>query len=151
MPYDLKQRGRKPIPYIKVSCPRVPPPCAPAMRRSESWRDWPALKFLTRRRSLPYTSSEKRSALATSWGSNHFHLLLRSRPDDMFSVEQLSSTVSEAGTNVTSDKRLRQSFYNRVDYVTNRIADELEIRRGKQFPYQCFGLLLLMTTPATSG
>ena len=109
------------------------------------------LRFLTRRKSLPYTSSEKRSALATSWGSNHFHLLLRSRPDDMFSVEQLSSTVSEAGTNVTSDKRLRQSFYNRVDYETNRIADELEIRRGKQFPYQCFGLLLLMTTPATSG
>ena len=48
----------------------------------------------------------------------------------MFSVEQLSSTVSEAGTNVTSDKRLRQSFYNRVDYVIDRIADELEIRHG---------------------
>ena len=109
------------------------------------------LRFLTRRKSLPYTSSEKRSALATSWGSNHFHLLLRSRPDDVFSVEQLSSTVSEAGTNFTSDKRLRQSFYNRVDYVTNRIADGLEIRRGKQFPYQCFGLLLLITAPATSG
>ena len=39
------------------------------MRRSESWRDWLVLKFLTRRRSLPYISSEKRSALATLWGS----------------------------------------------------------------------------------
>ena len=35
------------------------------MRRSESWRDWLVLKFSTRLRSLPYTSSEKRSALAT--------------------------------------------------------------------------------------
>jgi hypothetical protein len=50
----------------------------------------------------------------------------------------LSSTVSEAGTNFTSDERLRQSFYNRVDYVADRIADESEIRRGKQFPYQYF-------------
>jgi hypothetical protein len=69
---------------------------------------------------------------------------------DVFSVEQLSSTVSEAGTNFTSDKRLGQSFYNdkrlgqsfyndkrlgqsfynRVDYVADRIADESEIRRG---------------------
>jgi len=46
------------------------------------------------------------------------------------SVEQLSSTVSEAGTNFTSDKRLGKSFYNRVDYVADRIADESEIRRG---------------------
>jgi len=30
---------------------------------------------------------------------------------EVFSVEQLSSTVSEAGTNFTSDKRLRKSFY----------------------------------------
>jgi hypothetical protein len=49
---------------------------------------------------------------------------------NVFSVEQLSSTVSEAGTNFNSDKRLGQSFYNRVDYVANRIADESEIRRG---------------------
>jgi hypothetical protein len=62
-------------------------------------------------------------------------LLLR---HDVFSVEQLSSTVSEAGINFTSDKRLGQSFYNRVDYVADRIADESEIRRGKQFPYQYF-------------
>ena len=47
-----------------------------------------------------------------------------------FSVEQLSSTVSEAGRNFTSDKRLGQSFYNRVDYVADKIADESEIRRG---------------------
>jgi hypothetical protein len=33
---------------------------------------------------------------------------------DLFSVEQLSSTVPEAGTNFTSDKRLGQSFYNDV-------------------------------------
>ena len=52
----------------------------------------------------------------------------------VFIVEQLSSTVSEAGANFTSDKRLGQSFYNRVDYV----ADESEIRRGKQFPYRYF-------------
>ncbi len=38
------------------------------MLRSESWRDWLVLKFLTRRKSLPYTSLEKRSAHATSWG-----------------------------------------------------------------------------------
>ena len=36
------------------------------MRRSESWRDWLVLKFSTQRRSLPYTSSEKRSALTNS-------------------------------------------------------------------------------------
>ena len=34
------------------------------MRRSKSWRDWLVLKFLSRRKSLPYTSSEKWSALA---------------------------------------------------------------------------------------
>ena len=60
----------------------------------------------------------------------------------VFIVEQLSSTVSEAGTNVTSDKRLGQSFYNRVDYVADRIVDESEIRRGKQFPYQYFAAYL---------
>ncbi len=58
------------------------------------------------------------------------------------SVEQLSSTVSEAGTNVTSDKRLGQSFYNRIDYVADRIADESEIRSGKEFPYQYFASYL---------
>ena len=42
------------------------------MRRSESWRDWLVLKFLTRRRSLPYISYEKRSAPATSWVSMNF-------------------------------------------------------------------------------
>ena len=61
---------------------------------------------------------------------------------DVFSVEQLSSTVSEAGTNFTSDKRLGQSFYNMVDYVADQIADESEIRRGKQFPYQYFAAYL---------
>jgi 60 kDa SS-A/Ro ribonucleoprotein len=61
---------------------------------------------------------------------------------DVFSVEQLSSTVSEAGTNFTSDKRLGQSFYNMVDYVADRIADESEIRSGKQFPYQYFAAYL---------
>jgi hypothetical protein len=45
---------------------------------------------------------------------------------EVFSVEQLSSTVSEAGTNFTSDKRLRKSFYKLVDYVADRIADESE-------------------------
>jgi len=57
----------------------------------------------------------------------------------VFSVEQLSSTVSEAGTNFTSDKRLGQSFYNRLDYVADRIIDESEIRRGKQFPEEIKG------------
>ena len=61
---------------------------------------------------------------------------------DVFSVEQLSSTVSEASTNFTSDKRLGQSFYNMVDYVADRIADESEIRRSKQFPYQYFAAYL---------
>ena len=63
-------------------------------------------------------------------------------PSCTHSVEQLSSTVSKAGTNFTSDKRLGQSFYNRVDYVADRIADESEIRRGKQFPYQYFAAYL---------
>jgi hypothetical protein len=49
---------------------------------------------------------------------------------DVFSVEQLSSTVSEAGTNFTSDKRLGQSFYNMVDYLADQIDDESAIRRG---------------------
>ncbi|MFY8200187.1 MAG: hypothetical protein ACOVLE_05925 [Pirellula staleyi] len=31
-----------------------------------------------------------------------------------------------------------QTFYNRVDYVADRIVDESEIRRGKQFPYRYF-------------
>jgi 60 kDa SS-A/Ro ribonucleoprotein len=61
---------------------------------------------------------------------------------DVFNVEQLSSTVSEASTNFTSDKRLGQSFYNMVDYVADRIADESEIRRSKQFPYQYFAAYL---------
>ena len=52
-------------------------------------------------------------------------------PHEIFlSVEQLSSTVCEAGTNPASDKRLGESFYNRVDYVADRIVDESEIRRG---------------------
>ncbi len=55
---------------------------------------------------------------------------------DVFSVKQLSSTVSEASTNFASNKRLGQSFYTMVDYVTDRIVDESEIRRSKQFPYQ---------------
>ena len=33
---------------------------------------------------------------------------------DVFSVEQLSSTVSEVGKNFISDKRLGQSFYNMI-------------------------------------
>jgi 60 kDa SS-A/Ro ribonucleoprotein len=61
---------------------------------------------------------------------------------DVFNVEQLSSTVSEADTNFTSDKRLGQSFDNMVDYVADRIADESEIRRSKQFPYQYFAAYL---------
>ena len=64
------------------------------------------------------------------------------RRHDVFSVEQLSSTVSEAGTNFSSDKRLGQSFYNMIDYVADRIADESEIRRGKLFPYQYFAAYL---------
>jgi 60 kDa SS-A/Ro ribonucleoprotein len=47
---------------------------------------------------------------------------------DVFSVEQLSSTVSEASTNVTSDKRLGQSFYNRADYVAD--CDDYISRRA---------------------
>ena len=63
-------------------------------------------------------------------------------PSCTHSVEQLSPTVSEAGTNFTLDKRLGQSFYNRFDYLADRIAEESEIRRGKQFPYQYFAAYL---------
>ena len=54
-----------------------------------------------------------------------------------FSVDQLSST-DPAG----KQERLGQSFYNMVDYVADRIADESEIRSGKQFPYQYFAAYL---------
>ena len=55
----------------------------------------------------------------------------------MFNVYQLSST-DPAG----KQERLGQSFYNMVDYVADRIADESEIRSGKQFPYQYFAAYL---------
>jgi 60 kDa SS-A/Ro ribonucleoprotein len=54
---------------------------------------------------------------------------------DVFSVEQLSSTAQ-----AVSNERLGQSFY--IDYVADRIADESEIRRSKQFPYQYFAAYL---------
>ena len=63
------------------------------------------------------------------------------------SVEQLSSTVSEASTNFISDKRLGQSFYHRVDYVADRIADVTYTqlyRRGKAGTLNQFGRLLLV-------
>ncbi|MFN7845073.1 MAG: hypothetical protein ACK5YR_18170 [Pirellula sp.] len=74
---------------------------------------------------------------------------------DVFNVEQLSSTVSgeipdkrlgQSFYNVeqlstiaqpSNEKRLGQSFYNMLDYVAERIADESEIRRSKQFPPPC--------------
>jgi len=56
---------------------------------------------------------------------------------DVFNVEQLSSTDQSS-----KDERLGQSFYNMVDYVADRIADESEIRRSKQFPYQYFAAYL---------
>ena len=55
---------------------------------------------------------------------------------DVLSVEPLSSTA------LVSNERLGQSFYNMVDYVAERIADESEIRRSKQFPYQYFAAYL---------
>jgi len=57
---------------------------------------------------------------------------------EVFNVEQLSSTACAGGAN----ERLGQSFYNMVDYVADRIADESEIRRSKQFPYQYFAAYL---------
>ena len=57
---------------------------------------------------------------------------------DVFNVDQLSST--DPGE--IPDKRFGQSFYNMVDYVADRIADESEIRRSKQFPYQYFAAYL---------
>jgi 60 kDa SS-A/Ro ribonucleoprotein len=78
---------------------------------------------------------------------------------DVFSVDQLSSTdpadkqerLGQSFDNVEqmssiaqpySEKRLGQSFDNMVDYVADRIADESEIRRSKQFPYQYFAAYL---------
>ena len=40
------------------------------------------------------------------------------------------------------DSRHGVSYNNMVDYVAGRIADESEIRRGKQFPYQYFAAYL---------
>jgi 60 kDa SS-A/Ro ribonucleoprotein len=56
---------------------------------------------------------------------------------DVFSVGQLSSTGQSS-----KDGRLGQSSYSMVDYVADRIADESEIRRSKQFPYQYFAAYL---------
>ena len=39
-------------------------------------------------------------------------------------------------------ERLSQSSSNMIDYVADRIADESEIRRSKQFPYQYFAAYL---------
>ena len=78
------------------------------MRRSESWRDWLVLKFSTRRRSLPYTSSEKRSALATSWGS-------MSVPARILITENASlrTTWHRADALVSHGKGFRKSVYER--------------------------------------
>ena len=68
-------------------------------------------------------------------------------PSCTHSVEQLSSTVSEASTNFTSDKRLGQSFYNMVDYVADLIEDVTYVqlyRRGKAGTPNPFGRLLLV-------
>ena len=43
---------------------------------------------------------------------------------------------------VFNEERLSQSSSNMVDYVADRIADESEIRRSKQFPYQYFAAYL---------
>lgn len=43
---------------------------------------------------------------------------------------------------VFNAERLSQSACNMVDYVADRIADESEIRRSKQFPYQYFAAYL---------
>ena len=56
---------------------------------------------------------------------------------DVFSVDQLSSTDQPS-----KGERLGQSCDTMVDYVADRIADESEIRRGKQFPYQYFAAYL---------
>ncbi|MCF7962915.1 MAG: hypothetical protein K9M08_19420 [Pirellula sp.] len=69
---------------------------------------------------------------------------------DVFSVDQLSSTdqsVSEerlgqsfyTDDQSVSEERLGQSFYTMVDDVADRIADESEIRRGKQFVLEQIG------------
>lgn len=62
------------------------------------------------------------------------------RPERVFNRTHTSHerTTDQFG----SDERLGQSFYNMVDYVADRIADESEIRRSKQFPYQYFAAYL---------
>jgi 60 kDa SS-A/Ro ribonucleoprotein len=79
------------------------------------------------------------SALARKMGPQalrmNLNTLLR---HDVFNVDQLSST--DPGE--IPDKRFGQSFYNMVDYVADRIADESEVRRSKQFPYQYFAAYL---------
>ncbi len=52
----------------------------------------------------------------------------------MLNVDQLSSTDQQG-----SGERLGQSFDTMVDDVADRIADELEIRRGKQFVLEQIG------------
>jgi 60 kDa SS-A/Ro ribonucleoprotein len=53
----------------------------------------------------------------------------------VFNVDQLSPTDP-----AEKQERLGQSFY--TNYVADRIADESEIRRSKQFPYQYFAAYL---------
>jgi 60 kDa SS-A/Ro ribonucleoprotein len=68
---------------------------------------------------------------------------------DVFNVEQLSSIVSANPSSrlgqscgIVNERQLGQLCDNMVDYVADRIADESEIRRGKQFPYQYFAAYL---------
>ena len=78
------------------------------MRRSKSWRDRLVLRFLTRRRSLPYTSSEKRSALATLWVS-------MSVPARILITENagLGTTWHRAGASVSHGEGFWKSVYER--------------------------------------
>ncbi len=46
--------------------------------------------------------------------------------------------ILPVGKNALNDSQARSLCHDTVDYIADRIADESEIRRSKQFPYQYF-------------
>ena len=74
------------------------------------------------------------AALARKMGPQALRMNLNTLPrHDVF---------DSCSTLLVEDSRRGASFNYMVDYVVGRIADESEIRRGKQFPYQYFAAYL---------
>ena len=55
-------------------------------------------------------------------------------------MENNTSNGTQAGS--VNHTQAGSLCHNMIDYVADRIADESEIRHGKQFPYQYFAAYL---------